>query len=63
MRMLRDERGTLLAMAALSTTLMLSLMAFAVDLGNFYYTQRQLQTLADAAAMAGAQEVDTCINA
>jgi len=38
-------------------------MAFAVDLGNFYYTQRQLQTLADAAAMAGAQEVDTCINA
>jgi Flp pilus assembly protein TadG len=41
-------------------TILISLMALAVDLGNVYYTQRQLQTLVDAAAMAGALEIDTC---
>ncbi|MFZ1085192.1 MAG: pilus assembly protein TadG-related protein [Terracidiphilus sp.] len=60
MRMLRDERGSVLALTALSMTMLLSFMALAIDLGNIYYNQRQLQTLADAAAMAGALEVDTC---
>ena len=60
MRVLRDERGNILAMAALSMTLLFSFLAFGVDVGNLYYTQRQLQTLADAAAMAGALEITSC---
>jgi hypothetical protein len=41
-------------------TMLLTFMAFAIDVGNLYYTQRQLQTLADAAAMAGALEISAC---
>jgi Putative Flp pilus-assembly TadE/G-like len=60
MRFLRDERGGILALTALSMSILLSFLAFAIDVGNLFYTQRQLQTLADAAAMAGALEADTC---
>jgi len=64
MRMLREllkgERGTILTMTALSLTLLTSFLALAIDVGHLYYTQRQLQTLADSAAMAGALEASTC---
>jgi hypothetical protein len=40
--------------------MLLSFLAVAIDVGKLYYTQRQLQTLADAAAMAGALEVTAC---
>lgn len=63
MKILSEERGNILILAALSMTMLLSFMAMAIDVGNLYYTQRKLQTLADAAAMAGALEVDTCIGA
>jgi len=39
---------------------LVGIMALAIDIGNLYYTQRQLQTLADAAAIAGALEVTAC---
>jgi hypothetical protein len=58
--MLRDERGNILVLTALCMTMLLSFMAFAVDIGNLFFTQRQLQTLADSAAMAGAQMASTC---
>ena len=64
MRMLREllkgERGTILTMTALSLTLLTSFLALAIDVGHLYYTQRQLRTLADSAAMAGALEASTC---
>jgi Flp pilus assembly protein TadG len=60
MKILSEERGNILILAALSMTMLLSFMAMAIDVGNLYYTQRKLQTLADAAAMAGALEIDTC---
>ena len=60
MKILRDESGNVLVLAALSMTMLVSFLAFGVDAGNLYYTQRKLQTLADAAAMAGAMEASAC---
>jgi len=60
MRDLRDESGDVLVLMVLSMTLLLSFLAMAIDLGNLFYTQRQLQTLADSAAMAGALEISAC---
>jgi hypothetical protein len=60
MKILREERGNVLVLTMLSMTMLLTFMAFAIDIGNLFYTQRQLQTLADAAAMAGALEVTAC---
>ena len=54
MKILREERGNVLVLTVLCMSMLLSFMAMAIDVGNLYYTQRQLQTLADAAAMAGA---------
>jgi Flp pilus assembly protein TadG len=60
MRFLKDERGNVLVMAALSGSMLVSCLALAIDAGNVFYTQRNLQTLADAAATAGALEIGTC---
>jgi Flp pilus assembly protein TadG len=60
MRVLRDERGNILVLTAMSMAALVGIMALAIDIGNLYYTQRQLQTLADAAAIAGALEVTAC---
>ena len=60
MRMLKDERGTILILTAFCLTMLLSCLAIAIDIGNLFLIQRQLQTLADSAAMAGALEASTC---
>ncbi len=60
MKMLRDESGNILVLTALSLIVLMSFLALAIDVGNLYYTQRQLQTMADSAAMAGALEYDAC---
>jgi len=60
MKFLKDESGNVLVLAALSMTMLISFLAFAVDVGNLFFTQRKLQTLADAAAMAGALEASAC---
>ena len=60
MKILREERGNVLVLTVLCMSMLLSFMAMAIDVGNLYYTQRQLQTLADAAAMAGALEISAC---
>jgi hypothetical protein len=41
-------------------TMLLSFLALALDLSKFFYIHHQLQTLADAAAMAGALEISSC---
>lgn len=60
MRMLKDEGGNVLVLTVLSFTLLISFLAFAIDVGNVYYAQRQVQTLADTAAIAGALETSAC---
>ena len=60
MKIYSDERGSIAVLTALGLTMLMSFLALAIDVGNLYYTQRQLQTLADAAAMAGALEYDAC---
>jgi Flp pilus assembly protein TadG len=62
MRMLKEERGNVLILAAASLTMLLSFLALSADVGNLFLTQRQLQSLADAAAMAGALEITACNN-
>lgn len=59
-KLLKDESGNVIVLAALSMTMVLSFLAFAVDVGDIFFTQRKLQTLADAAAMAGALEASAC---
>lgn len=57
---LQDEDGQVLVLTALLLTVLLCMLALAIDAGQLYYTQRQLQTAADAAALAGALEASQC---
>jgi Flp pilus assembly protein TadG len=61
MKILREERGNVLVLTTLCLAILLpAFMAMAIDVGNLFYTQRKLQSLADAAAMAGALEISAC---
>lgn len=51
---LRDRRGTVLVLVAVSMTAMLALVALAVDVGLLYAARGEAQNAADAAALAGA---------
>ena len=53
----RDERGLVLAIAALVLTALLAMSALAVDLGAVYNERRHDQSAADAAALAAAQDL------
>jgi hypothetical protein len=53
----RGEEGLALVLVTLCLVILLCMSAFAVDLGRAYFTQRTLQASADAAALAGAQEL------
>lgn len=48
-----DERGAVAVLVALSSLLMLSIAALAVDMGNAWTQRREVQTQADLAALAG----------
>ncbi len=50
----RDENGQALVMTALGFCVLLGFMALAVDVGMLFRAKRNLQTAADAAAVAGA---------
>ena len=52
--------GTVLVVFALFFALLMGVMGFAVDAGQFLYAKRQLQSAADAAALAGALEESQC---
>ena len=53
----RDRRGNILVLTALVLVTMLSVVAFAVDLGLIVTAKSQLQRTADAAALAGASAI------
>lgn len=52
-----DERGQVLVMTALCMACLLGALGLAVDVGVLFNARRQMQTAADAAAMAAATEV------
>lgn len=53
LRRRRDDRGAVAVLVALSSALLLSMAALAVDLGNGWTQRREVQTEADMAALAG----------
>jgi Flp pilus assembly protein TadG len=62
MRSLKDESGQVLVLVALCLTLLLGALALAIDVGFVRFRQRQLQTAADAAAIAAGLELGNCNN-
>ena len=55
--MLRDDRGAVAIIVAVSIVLLSGAAALAVDMGLLYVSQSEMQLSADAAALAGAQEL------
>ncbi len=53
----RSQSGQTAVLMVIALVALLGMTGFAVDVGYAYYTQRQLQAAADAAALAGAQEL------
>jgi Flp pilus assembly protein TadG len=56
-RLRREESGAIMVLTAAIIVAMLAMAAFAIDIGSFYQAQRQAQSAADAAALAGAQDL------
>lgn len=59
-RVTKAENGQVLVLTALSLTVLLGFMALAIDVGLIHYRQVQLQTAADAAAVAAGLELGNC---
>jgi len=53
----RDDRGATLVLMALTTTVLLAITGFGVDVGWWYTIQRQNQSAADAGALSAAYEL------
>ncbi|AVX21707.1 MULTISPECIES: TadE/TadG family type IV pilus assembly protein [Carboxydocella] len=51
------ERGTAIVLVALALTGLLGMVAMVADFGQYYLWENRLQTMADAAALAGVQEL------
>jgi len=51
---LRDDRGSVVVIVAITMTALLSMLALAVDLGMLFATRGEAQRVADSAALAGA---------
>ena len=59
-RLLKGSDGTVMIVFALFFSLLMGLLGFAIDAGQFLYAKRQLQSAVDAAALAGALEESQC---
>jgi Flp pilus assembly protein TadG len=57
LRRLRCEDGAVIPMVAMLLIVILGIAAFAIDISGLYFDQRHLQTQADAAVEAGAQQL------
>ena len=55
--LLRNQRGSVLLLAAVALPALLGFGALAIDMGMLYKTKGELSAAADAAALAGAQEL------
>lgn len=57
-----DERGAILVVAGVALTGLLAVSALVVDIANASQTRRQAQASADAAALAGAQDLPNAVS-
>ena len=58
--LLKDESGQAVVIVAVSLMVLLGMMALAIDAGQLRYEKQKLQMAADAAALAGALELNAC---
>ncbi|SEC14199.1 Tad domain-containing protein [Terriglobus roseus] len=58
--LLKDDSGQVLVITALCMVVLLAFLGLAIDVGHLRLVHRQMQTLADAAAMAGGLEIRVC---
>jgi hypothetical protein len=56
-RIKSDQRGQVFAFTAISMVALLGMSAFVLDVGAWFRADRQIQSVADAAALAGAQKL------
>jgi Flp pilus assembly protein TadG len=56
MKIFRNEEGQTLVLTALCGSVLLGFMALALDVGVLFHNRREIQTAADAAALAGAKD-------
>ena len=59
-QLLGDDSGQALVLTAVFMTMLMGVMSLAIDVGYAHYRERQLQTAADAAALAAALELGNC---
>lgn len=57
LRLLREEKGATIVVVALCITVMIGFAALVIDVSNLYLNKTRLVNLADAAALAGAQDL------
>lgn len=57
LKLLRDEKGSAIAVVALFMTVMIGFAALIVDVGNLYLNKIRLSNMVDAAALAGVQDL------
>ncbi len=57
LRRSRDDRGQAIMMTVLSLTVLVGMTALVLDIGAWFRADRRLQAVADAAVLAGAQEL------
>jgi len=55
--LLREQKGSVIAVVALSMTCLIGFASLVVDVGYLYLNKTQLQNMADAAVLAGAQDL------
>jgi Flp pilus assembly protein TadG len=55
MKRCSDQRGQVLVLTVVSLTVLIGMAALVLDVGHWYRAKRDLQAIADAAALAGAQ--------
>lgn len=56
----KDESGQTLVLAAVCIVVLISMLGLSIDAGLLRYQKRQLQTMADASALAAALEIPAC---
>ena len=61
MSVISDQRGAVMVLMAVALFPMIALLAFVVDVSHWFDYSRNLQNRADAAALAGAQELVACL--
>jgi hypothetical protein len=61
MPVISDQRGAVMVLMAAALFPMVALLAFVVDVSHWFDYSRNLQNRADAAALAGAQELGACL--